>query len=205
MNKIKELQEDYSELFRFLYNNRDNLTEKYLMDLGYKMDMARSIILDVKAFISRQDSIKSGITNQIVEKEKEFEKIIKAKDKLIKQTKKLKGKDLHKKNVEIKAISRKQKKLFKSITNLKRSFKRKVVFGGRKNLQDRTKGLITHEQFHELRNYPMWFRGDASHHGNRNFDLSRLNEGFKLLQTPIKTLITKKLNSKLTIKKIKMN
>jgi hypothetical protein len=78
---------------------------------------------------------------------------------------------------------------FKKITELKRSLERGICFGGRKNLQRRTKGLITNEEWKELRLYPVVFYGETSRKGNRFFDFKNLSNGdilFKLEATNIK-------------------
>lgn len=78
---------------------------------------------------------------------------------------------------------------FKKITDLKRSLNKGICFGGRKNLQRRTKGLITNEEWRDLRLYPMSFYGETSRKGNRFFDFKNLSNGnilFKLESTDIK-------------------
>jgi hypothetical protein len=64
---------------------------------------------------------------------------------------------------------------FKKITELKRSLKSDICFGGRKNLQRRTKGLISNSEWKELRLYPIVFYGETSRKGNRFFDFKALN------------------------------
>jgi len=48
----------------------------------------------------------------------------------------------------------------------------KMVFGGRANLERRRKGLITSEEWKELRLRPFTSRGDSTRLGNRHFRLS---------------------------------
>ena len=48
----------------------------------------------------------------------------------------------------------------------------KVVFGGRKNLARRAKGLITKDEWKALRLRPLKSLGDKQYHGNRHFRLS---------------------------------
>lgn len=78
---------------------------------------------------------------------------------------------------------------FKRLTELRRSYKSNVCFGGRVNLKRRTKGLISSEEWRKLRNYPIVFYGETSRKGNRFFDFSELSSGklvFKLESTNIK-------------------
>ena len=82
---------------------------------------------------------------------------------------------------------------FKKLTSLRKSYYSNICFGGRLNLQRRTKGLITKEEWKELRKYPMVFYGETSRKGNRFFDFKDLSEGkvlFKLESTKIKIPIT---------------
>jgi len=68
-------------------------------------------------------------------------------------------------------------KEFKKLQKLKKSFKSKIVFGGRSNLQRRSKGLITKEKWKELREYPIYFIGESSRNGNRFFDFKNISKG----------------------------
>lgn len=78
---------------------------------------------------------------------------------------------------------------FKKIVKLKRSLKSDICFGGRLNLQRRTKGLISNDEWKKLRLYPIVFYGEASRKGNRFFDFKNLSSGdilFKMEGTKIK-------------------
>jgi len=68
-------------------------------------------------------------------------------------------------------------KIFKKLTKLRKSLKSNICFGGRENLKRRTKGLISNEQWKDLRLYTMVFYGETSRKGNRFFDFKDLSNG----------------------------
>ena len=68
-------------------------------------------------------------------------------------------------------------KLFKKIILLKQSLNSNICFGGRLNLQKRTKNLITNQEFKETRLYPITFYGETSTKGNRFFEFNALSNG----------------------------
>lgn len=121
-------------------------------------------------------------------------KSVKAKEYLIKEV------ILFKKRYDINKNKIKQKidtldklklndKIFKKLIKLKKSYNSNICFGGRLNLQNRTKKLITNEEWKEKRLYPLNFYGESSSYGNRFFDFSDISNGnilFKLESTKIK-------------------
>ena len=76
---------------------------------------------------------------------------------------------------------------FKKIVKLKRQLKKDVCFGGKNNLIKRTKGLISNENFKELRLYSMVYYGETSKKGNRFFDFRKLSSG-EILFKPSKNI-----------------
>ncbi len=81
----------------------------------------------------------------------------------------------------------------RKLDDLRKSLSRKVVFGGRKNLQDRTKGVISKEEWRESRLLPLVFYGETNRFGNRFFDLRNINNGeilFKLEGSKIRIPIS---------------
>lgn len=90
---------------------------------------------------------------------------------------------------KIEVLENDREKNFKKIIALRRSLKKDICFGGRLNLQRRTKGLITNQQWKEYRLYPIVFYGETSRKGNRFFDFKDLSNGnikLKLEGTGIK-------------------
>lgn len=68
-------------------------------------------------------------------------------------------------------------KEFKRLQRLRKSYKRKVVFGGRKEIARRAKGLISSEEWRQKRLLPLVFYGQAASYGNRFFDLKDIASG----------------------------
>lgn len=94
---------------------------------------------------------------------------------------------------------------FKKITELKRSLKSDICFGGRENLKRRTKGLISNSEWKELRLYPIVFYGETSRKGNRFFNFKDLSNGnilFKLESTDVKIPI--KISNKKHSKELRL-
>lgn len=68
-------------------------------------------------------------------------------------------------------------KEFKRLQRLRKSYERKVVFGGRKEITRRSKGLISSEEWRKKRLLPLVFYGQAASYGNRFFDLKDIASG----------------------------
>ena len=135
---------------------------------------------------------KSSKLNEYLTKEviSFYEKYQSGKDRIIKRIEELE-------NGEI------DNKIFKNLVNLKKSLKSNICFGGRLNLQRRTKGLISNEEWKDLRLYPIVFYGETSRKGNRFFDFKDLSNGniiFKMEGTGIKIPI--RISNKKHIKEL---
>ena len=102
------------------------------------------------------------------------------------------GKDRIIKRIQILEEEGKEKN-FKKLSQLKRSLNSKICFGGRENLKKRTKGLITSDEWKELRLYPIVFYGETSRKGNRFFDFKDLSNGNILFKLDKKTRIPIKI------------
>ena len=149
---ILNYQKDYSIDFRKIYMNLELQKDtKFIKSLRIQNSKLYDYTLkEVIAFKEKYDSTQSKILNKINENQE-----------LLKNNS----------NSLIKS------KLFKKITLLKQSLKSNICFGGRLNLQKRTKGLITKEQFKELRLYPITFYGETATKGNRFFGFNDLSNG----------------------------
>lgn len=149
---ILNYQKDYSIDFRKIYMNLDLQKDPtFIKSLRIQNSKLYEYILkEVIAFKEKYDSTQSKILNKINENK---ELLNKESNNLLKN------------------------KLFKKLTLLKQSIKSNICFGGRLNLQRRTKGLITNEKFKESRLYPITFYGETSTKGNRFFEFNDLSNG----------------------------
>lgn len=159
---LKSCQYDWSTAFRRVYNNLDSIKDPtFLKSLSVKSSKAKEyLIKEVVAFHERKEASNLTIQNHI--------------DKL---TKKLQSKD------------KLYPKEYRHLQYLQKSLHSPVVFGGRSNLVKRSKGLISTDQWKELRLYPMTFYGETSRAGNRFFDFKELTNGnikFKYEGTTVK-------------------
>ena len=145
-------EKDYSIDFRKIYMNLDLQKDpNFIKSLRIKNSKLHEYTLkEVIAFKEKYDLTQSKILEKINENK---ELLNKTNDSKIKP------------------------KLFKKITLLKQSLKSNICFGGRLNLQKRTKGLITNEKFKESRLYPITFYGESDRKGNRFFEFNNISNG----------------------------
>ena len=149
---LKNYQKDYSIDFRKIYMNFElQKDSNFIKSLRIKNSKLLEYTLkEVIAFKEKYNSTQTKILDKINENQ---ELLNKSNDSKIKN------------------------KLFKKITLLKQSLKSNICFGGRLNLQKRTKNLITNEEFKEFRLYPITFYGETATKGNRFFELNDLSNG----------------------------
>ena len=171
---LKNYQKDYSIDFRRIYMNLElQKDSNFIKSLRIKNSkLYEYTIKEVIAFKEKYDSTQTKIIEKINENQ---ELLNKSNDSNIKN------------------------KLFKKIVRLNKSLKSNICFGGRLNLQKRTKNLITNEEFKELRLYPITFYGETATKGNRFFELNNLSKG-ELIFKPSKN---KHINFSISNKKHK--
>ncbi len=108
---------------------------------------------------------------------------------------------------KINALSNKKlnEQEFKKLIFLKKSYKSKIVFGGKVNILRRNKNLITNEEFKKCRLYPLTIYGETSRKGNRFFNFKDISNGkilFNLEST--KTKIELSISNKKHLKELKL-
>lgn len=188
-NVLLDIQKKWSISYRKLYNNLElSVDKEYLKSLN--VSSARLLEALVKEVLTLNERINGnmGLKEKLKKKVAEIEIRIASKTTKDKKLENIyKQKSLN--QLKITNIELNNNKEYERLVELKRSYERKIIFGGYDNLIKYQKGLITKEEWQEARLIPVSFYGETSRKGNRFFDFKDLANGniiFKLEATKIK-------------------
>ena len=163
---VKVAQNRKSIDIRKLYNNQDKWDDETFLSTLFtkKAKDLEHLKMEVKSLIDKNETFKKKQQKELYDILTKIHRI---------KTSKKGVSDLSLKNKE----SFYYKNLLKRKERLEKILKQKLVFGGRTNLQKRTKGLISHKEFHDGRRYMIVNYGEMDSKGNRCYDLSQLSKG----------------------------